>query len=224
VLFRFQGRFKKIMAYSHLFWDRWKVNARSATRPLITLLIVTLGAHSLVGSPVSIGVLSFNTLIPSAPGLPGVDDFEIDNLTASFALPPDFPVSNSLILDNTTFSITFGDGTQQSFNLGNLSPGSYTPTPLQFSASSTISSAILSATLNQTSIQLNNGTSYQIPAASIMVSLTDQSGSLVPDTDFALINISGPTVSTVPEPATSFLFAIAALLVCSKRRFWAFRR
>lgn len=170
---------------------------------------------------VSVGVVSFNTLIPGAPGSPGVNDFEIDNFTGPFDLAPDFPSVTSLSFNNVTLILSLVGGGTQTITLGNLTAGSYTPVNLQFSASDGFSSAQLTATLNQTTFSLSGGSSFSATSAQLSVLLTPNSGpSLTPDTDFSLISVSDAAATSVPEPATSWAVGatLASVIYASRRK------
>jgi hypothetical protein len=168
-------------------------------------------------STISLGVLSFNTLIPGAPGSPGVNDFAINNFTGASSLPPSFPATTPLTFMNSSLLLTQQGGSQQTINLGNLAAGSYTPAALQFSTVTNFASAVFSATLNPTSFSTAGGP-FQATSSQISVTLTPSSGAfLVPGTDFALINVSTGT----PEPATVLLVLpalTAAILLRRKYR------
>lgn len=57
------------------------------------LILAFCGATLCSGGVISVGVLSFDQLIPAGGGSPGVNGFTISNLSGLFALPPDFPVA-----------------------------------------------------------------------------------------------------------------------------------
>jgi len=170
-----------------------------------------------------VGVFSYNTLIPAAPGSAGVDDFEIDNLTGPFTIAPDFPIANPLTLQNSTVVLTRQGGSQQTFVLGDLVAGIYTPISLQISSLTGVTSALFTATLNQTSLTLIGGVPVQATSSAISVDLLPASSpSLVPDSDFALISIDTQTTA-IPEPSLGGLelgvgFAALYLLKLQRSR------
>ncbi len=174
------------------------------------LIVFLANADWAMANTTSLGDIAFNTLIPSAVGSPGVNDFAIDNFTGGFSLPPDFPASDPLTFLNSTLTLTVTGGSQQTIDLGDLGPGSYTPVSLQFSDATNFIAATFSATLSPTEFSLSDGTIFQTASSQILVNLTPSAGStLSPDTDFALITASS-TQSAVPEPATGAL--VVALL------------
>ena len=151
---------------------------------------------------VSLGIFSLNTLIPGVPGSPGVNDFAIDNLSGSFSLLPDFPASDPLTFMNSSVVLTLQGGSQQTITLGNLGSGSFTPASLQFSASTSFTSAIFTATLNPTSFSLGGGSSFQAASPQLSVILSPSSGAVLsPGVDFARISVT----SSVPEPHPGLL-------------------
>ncbi len=169
-------------------------------------------------STISLGVVSFNTLIPSGPSSPGVNDFAIDNFTGSSSLPPDFPATTSLTFMNSFLLLTQQGGSQQTVSLGDLGPGSYTPASLQFSVVTNFTSAVFTATLNPTTFLISGGSSFQAANSQISVRISPSSGAvLVADTDFAPINVSN--TGAAPEPGTAMfvLSAFTAAILLRKR-------
>ena len=167
---------------------------------------------------VNLGIVSLNTLIPSASSSPGVNTFSIDDFTGTSALPPDFPATDALAFVNSSLVITSSAGSQ-TVSLGSLTPGSYTPASLQFSAANTFTSAVFTATLSSNRFSLSGGATFQPASTQISVGLLPLAGSsLVPDRDFAAIAVSD--TSNVPEPSTTFLSLLgAASAICLGRRY-----
>ena len=180
--------------------------------------IVFIGAFLIAFAPasaetVAIGVLSFNTLIPGTPISPGINDFAIDNFTGSFALPQDFPATQPLVFLGSTLALDLTGGVHQTLNLGDLAPGSYTPTSAQFLDTTTFVSARLTATLSATTFLLANGSSFHADGPSISIFLLPSSGStLSPDLDFAPIVVSGGS-AVAPEPESARLLAVTAVAI-----------
>ena len=73
-----------------------------ASRRLVILAIC--GAMLCRGDAIALGVLSFDQLIPSAGGSPGINGFTISNLSGPFALPPDLPVITSLTFNSAVLT------------------------------------------------------------------------------------------------------------------------
>ncbi len=179
-------------------------------------LLIALLASAAVGyaSTANIGVISFDVLISGTPGAPGVNAFDISDLTGDpgaggFALPPDFPVFTSLTFTLTGLALV-GSGGTQNISLGSIVPGTLSPPPsLQFPDTTTFSSSTLVFTLSQTNLALSGGGTFAAASSQVTALLLPSSGnSLVAGTDFALITVS--TVSPVPEPG-SFTFVFAGL-------------
>jgi hypothetical protein len=107
-----------------------RIMRRSSCRVLLLILIL-LPATALCDT-ISVGLISYDVLIPANGNTPGVNVFNISNLTGDpsvggFALPPDFPVLDSL----TFLSLTLATGgPPQVIQLGNLGPGPLSPTDL----------------------------------------------------------------------------------------------
>jgi hypothetical protein len=169
---------------------------------------------------VNIGLISFDVFIPGDINTPGVNVFNIFNFTGDpllggFALPPDFPVMDSLTLLSGSLTL-MSAGSPLVIPLGALVPGALSPTdPVQFPDTSLFTGAIFTATLSQTSFLLSDGSTFLAGSSTITAELLPSSGSsLVAGTDFAVM-----TVSDVPEPSTSLLLGTAlAILVGIRRR------
>lgn len=169
------------------------------------------------GNTINVGLISYDPFIPGDGGAPGTNFFNILNLTSAFALPPDFPVLDSLTFLNSSLTLTSG-GAPLVVALGDIGPGALDATdPIQFPDITLFASAIFTGTLNQTSFLLANGSTFVAASPSIRVELLPSSGSsLSTGTDFAVI-----AVTDIPEPSTSLLLtsALAGLLViCNFKR------
>jgi hypothetical protein len=184
-------------------------------------MILLLAASSLLtpgarGDVVSIGALSYDTFIAAGGGSPGVDAFDIANLTGAFSLPPDFPVTDSLTLQSAVLTLTLGDSTQQVFDLGDIGPGflldgSGNPV-VQVSGDEVFASAELTATLSATTFLLFDGTSFTAGSASLDALLFPSSGNMLTvDVDQTTIDVSAPAAAT-SEPASLWLAAGAVVL------------
>lgn len=179
---------------------------------LITLLAV---ATAIQADTIEVGAISFDTLIPGSIDAPGVDDFSIFNLTGDFSVPPDFPVTDPLVFENSALVITEVGGLQQTFNLGDLGPGAYSPDSVQFSSAIGFTSAIFTATLNSTTFGLWDSSIFGASSSELQVVLSPSSGdTLSADVDSAFI-----TVTNTPEPKTVSLVWIGlGLTVAIGRR------
>lgn len=181
-----------------LFLPRGSPTRFTIAASAVVLVLTTGSVHA---DTIPVGILFFNNLNPAGPGSPGVNDFEIDNLTGSlFSLPPDFPVVDSLVFGSLQLMLS-GSGGPQTIPVGDISPGFNTPSSLQFPDSFSFSEAVLQATLSQTSFALSDGTTFLANSSSLTATLDPASGpSLVPGQDFVVLSVSGEVASGVPEP------------------------
>jgi hypothetical protein len=181
---------------------------------LFILSGILLTISSLAADSLNIGVLSFNNLNPGGGGSAGINDFEVDNLSgALFALPPDFPVSDSITLRGVQVTVfPTGGGSSQVVSLGDLSPGVYTPDALHFLDSSQFAEATLQAALSQTSFLLFDGSTFVADSAAIDATLLPSSGPVLqPGQDFVVLSVSGE-VSAVPEARHTAFFLVALII------------
>jgi hypothetical protein len=170
----------------------------------------------------NIGVLSFDMLIPSDSGVPGVNVFTVGNFTGDpgnggFALTPDFPVFTALTLQNATLTVVSNLSTQV-FKLGDIAPGSSSPAALEFPGTTDFSSASFSALLNQNTFMLSDGSAITASSSTVTADLLPASGpGLVAGRDIALIPTSN--VPSVPEPQpTCVVVALLALIWVLKHK------
>jgi len=192
---------------------------RSSPIIFVAMLLLLAPTAAFCGV-VNIGLISFDVFIPGDINTPGVNVFNIFNFTGDpllggFALPPDFPVMDSLTLLSGSLTL-MSAGSPLVIPLGALVPGALSPTdPVQFPDTSLFTGAIFTATLSQTSFLLSDGSTFLAGSSTITAELLPSSGSsLVAGTDFAVM-----TVSDVPEPSTSLLLGTAlAILVGIRRR------
>jgi hypothetical protein len=164
---------------------------------------------------IPIGVLSYDTFIPDSSASPGISAFDLSNLTGAFALPPDFPVDDSLTFQSARLTLTRPDLTQQTFSLGDIGPGFLLDSggnPLiQVSAATVYSSAEFTATLVPATFALDDGTTFTADSAAIDIVLAPSAGSsLVAGVDLVPISMDQST-GVVPEPASVYLLGVAAL-------------
>ncbi len=180
----------------------------------ILLSLLVLSASPIAQANIALlGTFSYDTFVPAGSGSPGVDAFNLSNLTGAFDLPPDFPVSDSLTFLGGAVTLTDPDLTQQVFTVGDLAPGFLldgSGNPLiQVSSNQLFISAEFTATLSPTSFMLYDGSTFTPDTVSVDVLLLPSSGpDLIADSDqttLAAVQNSGS-----PEPA-SFLLAAAAL-------------
>src|ERR1700738_3975513 len=106
--------------------------AASGQRALCMMALTAVAS----AAPISLGVVSFDVLIPGGPGAPGVNAFTVSNLTgdpsaSGFALPPDFPAITPLTLRGASLMLNGASGFQ-TISLGDLGPGQFSPLSLHF--------------------------------------------------------------------------------------------
>jgi hypothetical protein len=184
--------------------------------PIVLLFTPTIASCNTI----NVGLISFDVLIPSDINAPGVNVFNISNFTSDpasggFALPPDFPVMNSISFLGSSLTLLDG-GSQIIIPLGDLGPGSLSPAdPVQFPGTASFGRAVFSATLSQTSFLLSNGIAFVAGNAAFSIDVLPSSGtSLVPGADFSVI-----AVSDVPEPGSVVLVGTGlATLIRTNRR------
>src|ERR1700733_1615119 len=172
-----------------------------------------------------VGTLSYDTFIPGGSGSPGIDAFNVSNLTGGFDLPPDFPVSDSLTFQSASLTLTFSNLSKEVFSLGDIDPGflldpSGNPV-VQVPGDQLFASAELTATLSAGSFGLFDGTSFVADSTSIDVVLQPSSGlTLVADTDQTTIGVSGSGTEVTPEPSffVVLLLALTSLVLVRIRR------
>ena len=168
--------------------------------------------------------MSFDNFIPGSPGNPGVNSFTIGNLTGDpatggNAVPPTFPVLTLMTFKNGSLQL-FSGGSSQTLTLGDIGPGFFSSNALQFPDTKDFSSAIFSATLDATFLQLDGGASFTASSDQVSVLLVPLVGSsLVAGTDLALIEVSNETPSEIPEPSSAPIVLTLVLLL-----FWLRRR
>jgi hypothetical protein len=153
-----------------------------------------------------LGVLSFDSIIPDAPGAPGVNGFTIYNFTGPNAQPgtPGTAISflNSSLLLNGS----------QLVNIGQIDPGSVQPLDLQFPSTNPFTDATLSATLSKTLFAIN-GKNYFAAGDQLTGDLQPLfPPDLTAGTDFALLSIEANPVASSPVPEPAYLWLVLAPL------------
>ncbi len=187
----------------------------------LTLLILPAFTGA---ATINVGVLSFDTLIPGEPGLPGVNGFSISNLTldpaaGGFALPPDFPVYTNLVFMNARLSVLrLGEALPTEILLGNIGPGSDSPLGAQFPDVGQFASAIFSGELNTTMVVFGDGSVFQLRSGTVMGELLPANGQLLePGTDLIVLSVDGDPAE-IPEPTTVSLIGLSGIVLVLARR------
>jgi hypothetical protein len=192
---------------------------------LRTALFLSLGClllnHAAPAATIFLGALSYDTFLAAAPDSPGVNAFNVANLTGGFSLPSDFPVADDLTFGSAVLTLTLADASQQVFQLGDIGPGflldgNGNPV-VQVPDSEDFTLAEFTATLSPTTFTLFDTTSFTSSTASIDVLLTPSSGqTLQADADFTTIDATSADVAT-PEPSSLLLLA-GGLAALSRRK------
>jgi hypothetical protein len=199
-------------------------NARSRVFGCVALVLSCSAARA---DSVNLGVLSYDTFIPSSAGGPGIDALDLSNLTGVFNLPSDFLVSDNLTFLNAVLTVTPSGQAAEVFDLGDIGPGFLLDTSgnpvVQLASDELVTSAELTATLSSTSFLLSDGTTFVADSTAIDVTLGPSSGqTLTADVDQAVISVSGGApISSVPEPTGSALL-LAAGVALTYRRYRAY--
>jgi hypothetical protein len=177
----------------------------------VVLLLVSAFSTPAGAARLNLGFISYDVLIPSDIGTPGVNVFNVSNFTGDplaggFALPPDFPAFAALTLVGSSLTLDDG-GPPNIVPLGNIGPGPMTPPlSLQFADTASFSSAVFTATLSQTRFLLSDGFIFEADSSAVTATLLPSVGpSLAAGSDFAIIAVEG---QIVPEPGSLMLTAV----------------
>jgi len=198
--------------------------SRRSLSQMVLLLACGLIVLPALATTVNVGTLSYDTFIPASNVSPGVDAFNLSNLTGSFDLAPDFPVTDSLTFEAATLTLTLTDLSQEVFTLGDIGPGFLLDMGgnpvVQVSGDQSFISAEFTATLFPLTFGLSDGTLFTAASSSIDVQLLPSTGStLTADVDQTTIGVTEAVQSTVPEPATGgIVFAFMTLAWWSRRQ------
>jgi hypothetical protein len=186
-------------------------------------IVLWLLATPMQASIAYVGALSYDTFVPAGNGSPGIDAFDLANLTGPFNLPPDFPVADNLTFQGAVLTLTLDDLSTQVFDLGDIGPGflvdgSGDPI-VQVPGDEVFNSAEFTATLSASIFALYDGTSFTADSTAMDILLLPSSGpTLTVDVDQTSIGVSG-TVQSTPEPSSRDLILLA--LPCLA---WSLRR
>ena len=183
-------------------------------------LLLLAAPEARPGTVINLGILSFDILIPPAGGSPGVNVFDIFNFTgdpslSGYALPPDFPVLTFVTLQNV--SILF-NSTGSPVTLPDIAPGQLdSASAPQFSGDVLFTSALFTATLSDTTFQLDGGGTF-IADPTITATLLPSSGpDLIAGTDLVVLQATEAPSSGVPEPSSGSLIALSIIVAIAAR-------
>lgn len=190
---------------------------------VLSLLMLLAPFVTAQADPINLGYISFDTIIPSDIGTPGVNGFTIANLTGDpddggFALPGDFPVFDPILFANSRMTVVM-DGSSTDYLLGDIGPGIFLPDILQFLSSGQISSATFSAVIGPLVFSLSDGTTYAASSGVLTATLLPTSGSyLSPGQELAVLTIDATQQTSVPEPHTWLLLGSGLAIFTGCRR------
>ncbi|MDE3178379.1 MAG: hypothetical protein KGM47_01865 [Acidobacteriota bacterium] len=189
-------------------------------RVVLILAFMLLGSGLARAGEVTIGLLSFDQLIPANGSVAGINAFDLYNFTGPTYGPLVGPpyASDSLTFANAKLTVKYELACTtpicphviavftQSLDLGDIAPGELLDTngnPIaQFPSTYLFLSSTLTATLSPTTFTLSDGTTFTA-AGSITAGITLPSGSfLVAGTDFTAINAEQSSAIPTPEPST----------------------
>lgn len=186
---------------------------------LVSLVVFCAQAASADSIP--IGVVAFNEFIPASSPVPGLNTFDIANLTGGLLAPA--PGLATVEIFNGSLLLTFSDGSTQSFAITGLSPfpliPGFNPTAI-FSSDTLFLSAVLTGTLDVTFVQLNDGTTTNL-VETFSATLNPLAGDtfLAPCTFGSTLCAQAPIVAApVPEPGTIFLLGMGMAVYCVRRQ------
>lgn len=170
---------------------------------------------------INIGLFSFDEFIPSDGEQPGVNAFNVLNLTGDFALPGDFPILSPLVFTASTLSVV-GDP------LGDIGPGVFEPQTeglLFFTALAQFSSATFSAQLGSLVFTLADGSVWEALSPEIIATLLPTTGSFLETGQSVLLTVDAvqqsvppPPPNPVPEPQTWLLLGTGIAALAGLRR------
>ena len=188
---------------------------RTSKTILLLCVAVLLTATAAWADVQSLGVLSFDNVIPGSPGSAGQNQFTVLNLTGNSGvfIPG---VIDSLTFQSASLALTDSSGTSI-VSLPDISATNSQATPL-FVDTDLFTLAVFQATLSQTQFKLDNGSIFQASSNVLSATLLPSSGpDLVAGVDFALINVSGTVLPpAVPEPTTLMLLALGSPFLLRK--------
>lgn len=188
-------------------------------RVLLALLVMAAFSAAASADSFGIGVLSLDPT-----GIGAGATFDIQNLTGSADLPPDFPVATPLAFSGLDLLLTFGDGSTETLTTSDFTSdgsGGFTGNNIFDLGTVTITSAVLTGTLSPVDVTLAGGATETLNPT-FTATLTDPSGGPLQATDAVEIDATSG-VATAPESSSGLYLGIgvAGLLgMLWKRKQW----
>src|SRR5581483_5317466 len=156
-------------------------------------LLLTLMPVMPAYADINLGLVTFDASDQGFNSI-SIDNFTGDPLAGGSALSPDFPSLTAVTFLGTSITVFQGSSTQLFF-LGDLGPGIYSPSALEFPASANITSVALTTTLSVSQLSLDGGGSFTGFSEDLSVYLDPSSGSDLSPGDVALIVAAEPLAS-----------------------------
>ena len=188
---------------------------------VLSLALLLAPAMPARAALINIGLLSFDEFIPSDGEQPGVNAFNVLNLTGDFALPGDFPIVSPIVFTTSTLSVVADP-------LGDIGPGLFEPQTeglLYFTALAQFSSATFSAQLGSLVFTLADGTVWEALSPEIIATLLPTTGSFLETGQSVLLTVDAvqqsvppPPPNPVPEPQTWLLLGTGITALAGLRR------
>jgi hypothetical protein len=177
-------------------------------------LLLALWTQSALADSVPLGQISFDSTIPAAGGLPGVNSFDLLNLTGGLISPPSPGVVDVITLSGQLTLTESVGGSSSSQTISFAGVGPFSMDLFRISSDVQILSATLTGTLDNTLVTLNGGSGPVTLSSSFTVTdpFNGENGLIACDgtngstCSQGSLSVSTST-STVPEPGTLLLLA-----------------
>jgi hypothetical protein len=209
----------------HLLEHRMRLQHMWTMRACLAIFAALFCTQNATATPISIGTLAFDELIPGATSVFSITNFTGDPSSGGFALPPDFPSLTPVTLTNASLRIVADGGVETVLDLGDIGPGpllSGTGDPLlvlQFPLSAALLSARFTATIAAGSLALAGGDTFDPSTLSIFAELLPGLDPfLVPGAALTTIDVDGTRVAAIPEPMTATLLLLGGGLAARRVR------
>lgn len=180
---------------------------------LAVVLVLVSWCQPAQATGIAIGVISYDPYFNVGTGM-NLAAFNISNLTGAYSLPPDFNVVSLLNITNASLTLAGPSSPGAPISVGTVAPGFLLDSfgnplgILQFDPASLFTSAILTGTLDTSTLVLADGSTVTVNTAISVTMLPSTGSSLVAGTDFAIIYAY---TTTVAEPGVWILLTVGLL-------------